>query len=186
MNNSIESKKYPNLVFISLPRRRNLYNLNNQDFSEDGSLFYSECLQFGKNVGQFLNEYNKKFIFIISGDLAHKHLYPPVISENLHEIKIDNADLLDLSIAEWISDPIKNETILKKSLDFQKKFLSCGYFGFVILQGLLYEFEEIFKEIKGEVLCNCHPTYFGMMVAKLILSNFEDFVVVKEYKNKIY
>ena len=140
----------------------------------------------GKNIGQFLNEYNKKYILIISGDLSHKHLYPPVISKNLQEIKIENADLLDLSISDWISDPIKNEEILKKSLDFQKKFLSCGYFCFVILQGILNEFEEIFKEIKGEVLCNCHPTYYGMMVAKLILSNFEDFVVVKEFKNKIY
>lgn len=317
INNSLTPKKFPKIVVITLPQRRlidndnySLINANsNTNFkkiyyenkSEDAIDFIKECHKLGRNIGEFINENNKKVIFIVSGDLAHKHVYPKQKKDaekaesvginfisicndhenknindknnfnltsnndnnlyneisikndynllndlntcnlnssqieerknnskiNLHakgsnqellnvnnvpnsnssnrpnslnkmnskiifehfknelkKIDEDDADLLDLSIKKWILSPIVNEQILLNALEFQKKFLSCGYFGFIMLLGFIKEFSEMFEEIEGEVLCCLHPTYYGMMVAKLKLKPFSDFVVVKNVTKK--
>ena len=342
-NNSLEQKPFPKLVVIALPRKRNLNDFNcgagincdvgsnnnksSQGFVKqfffgsakaDGVEFLKECHKFGRHLGEFFNENKRKFVLLVSGDLAHKHVYPPQqlssennenviknnysknnfnninnnnckknaadkfgkefitgktdgyysdnknnfvgnklnrkyntnnniddnslidlkkspsnkisdlinvkinnnndinnnnfdsnlennnqinkeeneeeqkentissslsIRKNFERLKLlgeDDADLLDLSIKEWILNPIINEQILINALDYQKKFLSCGYFGFIVLLGFIKEFSDIFEEIKGEVLACYHPTYYGMMVAKLNLKEFSDYVLIKK------
>jgi len=287
-NNSVEPKAFPKLVIISMPRKRNLMisccekgkvalgnesnivnNLNSKQITygsenKDGIEFIKECHKFGKNFGEFCSEYKKKFVIVVSGDLAHKHIYPSPSETNIDDkmtflnlitkndfnnninnyhiqkkfnlnnlnkiisyekmdqienintypkntntenentqfnqksenynqnvnsldksskkiklINQDNAELLDFAIKEWFSNPIVNEQLLISALEYQKKFLSCGYFGYVIMLGFIKEFSDIFEVIKGEVLSYCHPTYYGMMVAKLILKEFSDYVLIK-------
>ncbi len=89
-NNSIEAKTFPKLIILSLPRKRNLINfdsdkkkiINNNDFkhlsyNENNYEvdFLKECHKFGRSMGEFCNENIKNFIMIVSGDLAHKHVF---------------------------------------------------------------------------------------------------------------
>jgi len=102
------------------------------------------------------------------------------LKERIKILNEDDAYLLDLSIKEWFLNPILNEKIIINALEYQKKFLSCGYFGFIILLGFIKEFQDIFEDIKGEILSYSHPTYYGMMVAKLNLKEFSDYVLIKK------
>lgn len=163
------SNENSNLINIKYNKNNNKVNNINNNFNNN-----SNNNQIKKQENEIADKKQQKESTIQSSSSTTKTL------ESLKLLGEDDADLLDLSIKEWILNPIINEQILIKALDYQKKFLSCGYFGFVVLLGFIKEFSDIFEEIKGEVLACCHPTYYGMMVAKLNLKEFSDYVLIKK------
>jgi len=148
-NYSIKPIALPKFVFLSLPRIR----------LTEPELLVNDCLKLGKEIFEYFNLLDKKVIVITSADLAHTH-----DKSRLNTVE-DEADLFDKSIELWATNPNENENVLLECSKIVTKYKSCGYLGIVILQGVLRQLKDI-KEIKSEVLCNEHPTYFGMMVAK--------------------
>jgi aromatic ring-opening dioxygenase LigB subunit len=51
-----------------------------------------------------------------------------------------------------------------------KYFASCGYTGFLMLLRIIREISKNVEIEESKVLCNEHPTYYGMMVVKMNFS----------------
>jgi aromatic ring-opening dioxygenase LigB subunit len=147
-NYTMVAEVLPKFIIISIPRKR----LTNPESMID------ESLLLGREIHNYFSKSNKKVVTITSADLAHTH------TVNIENINLtDEADLFDKSIELWARNPLENENILLNASKIVTKYLSCGYIGFVILQGIL---KEIKTKIIQNVLINTHPTYYGMMVAK--------------------
>ena len=153
------NKKMPNFIIISIPMKR-LVEIEDM---------MGECLLLGDIIAEYFQENKKKIIILISGDLAHTHSVPKdclLKSPQNYPVK-DDAEIFDKAIETWAKDPLNNESTLIDCGKLVKEYLSCGYSGFLILQGLLRNIEKNSKiKITSDVLCNFHPTYYGMMVAK--------------------
>ena len=149
-------EKFPKCMIMSMPRKR----------LEEAELMINECLDLGNDICQFFINSNKKIVIVISGDLSHTHKSSSKFDFPLNlPVNID-ADLYDKAIEKWANDPLKNEHCLIDMGKFIKIYLSCGFTGFLILQGILQQLNSRSFVIKGSVLCNYHPTYYGMMAAR--------------------
>jgi aromatic ring-opening dioxygenase LigB subunit len=156
-NNTMNPEPFPKCVILSVPRKR----------LTEPECMVTECLDLGKELGKYFSNSNKRVVVVVSGDMAHTHITNKTndFSNMSVDLSQDEADIFDQAIGTWAGDPINNEKTLIDSSRIVTKYLSCGYTGFVILQGLLKEISSRGSQIKGNVLCNCHPTYYGMMVA---------------------
>ena len=157
-----EANELPKSIILSLPRRR---------LTEPDKMI-PECLELGKGMTEFLLNLNKRTVLVFSGDLAHTHKIIKgsfMADTQIYPIKED-ASQFDEAIEEWAKNPLEKEETLLKCGSVCSEFLSCGYTGFVVLQGMLKELntKANFK-IESKVLCNYHPTYYGMMVAAFSL-----------------
>ena len=145
-NNTISPLKFPQCIIMSIPRKR----------VEEAQKMIDESLEIGKDISKYFSESKKNIVVIVSGDLAHTHSVVNKFSD-------DQADLFDKLIEKWANDPLKNENNLIDCAKLVNKYLSCGFIGFLILHGIFVELSKSLY-IQGNVLCNYHPTYYGMMV----------------------
>jgi aromatic ring-opening dioxygenase LigB subunit len=159
---------FPKVIIMSIPRKR----------VTEAEQMVSECFDIGSDICEYLTKSfpNKKIVYIVSGDMAHTHIVNPEkmlsLDKDTTNKYSDEADIFDKAIEKWASDPIANEKSLFECSKIVNKYLSCGYTGFVILQGFISRIKILQNEILGEVLCNLHPSYYGMMVAKFKISKF--------------
>jgi hypothetical protein len=65
---------------------------------------------------------------------------------------------------------LKNEQMLLDIGKRAKYFASCGYTGFLMLLRIIREISKNVEIEESKVLCNEHPTYYGMMVVKMNFS----------------
>jgi len=125
-----------------------------------------ENLEFGKSIRKFIDSIPQKVAFVVSGDLAHTHS----VSQNFHERYLSNSHVseeakpYDSAIEKWLGT-LNSEVLIKEAASLVPKALSCGFDGFVILQGILGLDNETPKKYSTKVLVNCAPTYYGMLVA---------------------
>ena len=130
-NNSLEQKQFPKLVVMALPRKRNLIgnscggasnsvsainsgSSKGSGFAKfffgngnsDGIEFVKECHKFGRHLGEFFNENKKNFVLVVSGDLAHKHVYPP---QAIRENNIKNYNNFCNSNSNYFNNNINNK-----------------------------------------------------------------------------
>jgi aromatic ring-opening dioxygenase LigB subunit len=89
-----------------------------------------ELLQLGTNIHDILENSNETVAVIISGDLAHTHLpNGPYGYSNASEP-------FDEACGKWAST-LDGTYIINDAAMYVDKALSCGYTGFVMLQGML-------------------------------------------------
>ena len=130
-------------VFLSQPQKR-------YDPSQN---FVTEATEFGKQIGYFIEEHEKRVVVLISADLAHTHQ-----KEGPYGF-YENAEMVDQLLEDWMLSP-DSSSIPPDSFDYVKKALCCGYTGFMLLQGILAN-----KGYNARILTRKTPTYYGMMVA---------------------
>ena len=144
-------KKSPSLskpfdvVILSQPSRR---------YTEDVKMI-PELLQLGKHLYSYLESTPQKVAIVISGDLAHTH------SKDGPYGYSPEAEPFDLACGHWLGS-LSSSALLVDAAGIVDKALSCGFTGFVMLQGLLEE--AGLDKWTSELLANYHPSYYGMMV----------------------
>jgi len=131
-----------------------------------------ENLEFGKSIRKFIDSIPQRVAFVVSGDLAHTHS----VSQNYHErylstfLVSEEAKPYDLAIEKWL-ETLNSEVLLKEAASLVPKALSCGFDGFVILQGILGLCNETPRKYSTKVFANCAPTYYGMLAAVISLKS---------------
>jgi len=161
-NNTMIPEDFPKCIIMSMPRKR----------LDQSDTMIEECIEIGNSISELYLNSNLKVVIVVSGDLAHTHNVPTIkMFNNAIPNEGDNADCYDKSIENWAYDPINNEKCLYEAGKVVKTYLSCGYVGICILHGILTHLKKNSREIKGNVLCNLHPTYYGMMVARFVINN---------------
>ena len=160
-NKSMIPDYFPKCVIMSIPRKR----------LDQADIMIEECIYIGNHISELYLNSILKVVIVVSGDLAHTHkVSKSNLIYNAIPEEIDNADCYDKAIENWANDPIKNEKSLYDAGKIVKTYLSCGYVGICILHGILSSLNKNSREIKGNVLCNLHPTYYGMMVARFVIN----------------
>eukprot|EP00118_Oscarella_pearsei_P003893 m.16192 g.16192 ORF g.16192 m.16192 type:complete len:338 (+) comp26774_c0_seq2:831-1844(+) len=157
--------KTTDVVILSQPSRR--YNHSVE--------MIGELVKLGEDMYSYLSSQPERIAIIISGDLAHTHLksgpygYSP------------SAEPFDEACGLW-ADTLNGDYLTKVAAEYVDKALSCGYTGFVMLQGLLssgYEaslqvhfLQVVLSLCRGTwapiLYANYHPSYYGMMVASFL------------------
>lgn len=138
-----------------------------------GAQMVPELLQVGADIAQFFEQIPEKVVVIISSDLAHTHSADGPYGYS------EAAQPFDDAIGQWISDIDANaNSLLVTARDLSSKALSCGFTGLVMLHGMLKQVAIIGHRTKADVpfdkmwnstlLCNFHPTYFGMAVGQFL------------------
>ncbi|ORY53051.1 hypothetical protein BCR33DRAFT_779410 [Rhizoclosmatium globosum] len=129
----------------------------------------STNLEFGASLFAFLEAQDERFSVVVSGDLSHGHattvndpLYLPDPRWNM-PVCDTIAKEFDSTIAEWVTSGNRN-LLIEKSAGIVKEAMSCGFDGFLWLQGGIDSLKEKWT-FRGQVLENLSPSYFGMMVA---------------------
>ena len=128
-----------------------------------------ESIEMGNDISQYFSTLNKNIVVVVSGDLAHTHKVVTKLNLSCLYNLTDEADVFDKAIEKWASDPFTNEKSLIDSGKIVKTYLSCGFIGFLILHGVFLGIRKSF-DVKGNVLCNHHPTYYGMMAARFVIT----------------
>lgn len=143
----------------------------------------------GNVLYNFAEHLSERVLFVISGDLAHKHqtdctqevYLPDPTSTVLRTPDEEHASKFDDLIGKWVTQG-NNEMLkdyswesscvkyLHEATEIHPKALSCGLGGFYVLHGFLEELSKS-KKCKSKLYENCFPTYFGMLVA---LFTFEE------------
>jgi len=137
------NRKLPSVTILSQPTRR----------YTEASQMATELRRLGKNIYRYLEKIERRVVVIISGDLAHTH------QEDGPYGYSDNAEKFDQIFVKWAEgDP----DAFYSMISLTNTALSCGFTGFVMLQGMLDEWGEVNRE----VLSISHPTYYGMAVVK--------------------
>ena len=141
---SAQTKPF-HVVVISQPSRR---------YTDDVKMI-PELLQLGKHMYELLESVPQRVAVVISGDLAHTH------SKDGPYGYSPTAEPFDLACGRWV-EFMSSSSLLVDAAGIVDKALSCGFTGFVMLQGL-------FEESSGgswtsELLVNHHPSYYGMLV----------------------
>ena len=139
--------------------------------------------EIGKVIFDFADNLNERVVFLISGDLSHKHqtdctdeIYlPDPTATVLRTSDEENASKFDDLIGKWITQGKDKKMLeyvwhktcaafLDEATEIQEKALSCGLGGFHVLQGFLEELMK-FSTSKSKLYEKCSPTYYGMLVA---------------------
>ncbi|KAJ3024437.1 UNVERIFIED_CONTAM: hypothetical protein HDU68_008169 [Siphonaria sp. JEL0065] len=128
----------------------------------------STNLKLGSALFKFLHSFQtERFAVVVSGDLSHAHSTteqdPIYLPDPRWNMPTDDAiaSQFDQLIADWVTGGDRN-TLLKNSAEIKAKAMSCGFDGFVWLQGGFESLRTV--RFKGRVLTNTSPTYFGMLV----------------------
>eukprot|EP01084_Bolivina_argentea_P181671 313732_1 len=156
----------PQFIIFSMPLRRYNYSV----------IMKQELLDKGYDIWNILNNESitgKINIFIIiSADLSHTH--------NANIMPYGNctcAEPYDIAIGNWINSMNRDYLLNKASYEQSVGAMSCGYTGFVLLQGMfdasIYPNKNIHNIWKSQLLANYHPTYYGMAVGNFThINNF--------------
>lgn len=157
---------------------------------------FAEITKVGQSIARFLSSLEQRVLYIASGDLAHTHetdctlpLYLPDPRWNMPKSEV--ALTFDLCFEHWVkctplatgdvTGPTKTkekhsnkwdgtiaEHWLSKATDLRSVALSCGIYGFGVLQGILSAEVEKKASFSAHLLCRLAPTYYGMAVAAFI------------------
>ena len=73
-----------------------------------------------------------------------------------------SAQPFDNEVEKWATT-LEKKFLVENAGSMLYSALACGFTGFVFLDSLM---RSLKVQITSEVLCNLHPTYYGMMVAK--------------------
>ena len=115
-----------------------------------------ELEKFGQDLGSYLHNLPLKVFILISGDMAHT--YQEDGPYGIHP----SAQPFDNEVEKW-ANTLEKKYLVENAGSMLYSALACGFTGFVFLDSLM---RSLKVNIKSEVLCNLHPTYYGMMVAK--------------------
>ncbi|GFN89552.1 protein ca_c1420-like [Plakobranchus ocellatus] len=133
-------------VIVSHPSRR---------YTQDVQMI-PELRTLGASLYTVLENYPKTVVVIVSGDLAHTHQASGPYGYS------NTSEPFDEACGSWVAT-LDAEFQLVKAASIVDKALSCGFTGFVALQGLMEA--GGLHTWKSRVLVNHHPSYYGMMVA---------------------
>ena len=143
-------KDFPfDVVILSQPSRR---------YTDDVKMI-PELLSLGTKLYHILETSSLNIAVVISGDLAHTHSkdgpygYSPA------------ADPFDAACGQWVAKQSK-EALISDASKLVDKALSCGYTGFVMLQGMMEE--GGLESWTSKLYANYHPTYYGMMAGSFV------------------
>lgn len=152
---SLHASEY---VFLSHPLRR--YN--------DSVAMIPELLALGRELVRVFDDgelASQRVLFLVSADLAHTHLsngpygYCPC------------AESFDQYCGKWVRTLNASYLIDGAAAEQSNGALSCGFVGFVTLQGMMDADQSKSSNSSAlwtsELRANYHPTYYGMMVANL-------------------
>lgn len=136
-------------VFLSHPSHR----------YTDDVIMIPELYKLGSNLRYFVDSLNKSVAIVISADLAHTHLKSGPYGFSTA------AEPFDKACGKWVTSQ-DSKVLLVEAAGYVDKALSCGYTGFVMLDGMLKSGTSI--KWKSHLYVNEHPSYYGMMVASFI------------------
>jgi aromatic ring-opening dioxygenase LigB subunit len=117
-----------------------------------------ELQALGSDIVSYLHTLAEKVFVLISGDMAHTYQTDGPGPYGIHP----SAQPFDDAVEQWAKSLNRN-FLLKEAGSMLNTALACGFTGFVFLDSLM---SSLKKNIKSQVFCNLHPTYYGMMVAK--------------------
>ncbi len=115
-----------------------------------------ELEKLGEDIGAYFQEVPEKVFILISADMAHT--YQKDGPYGIHP----SAQPFDDEVEKW-AKTLEKKYLVEKAGPMLYTALACGYTGFVFVDELMRSLQV---KVKPEVLCNEHPTYYGMMVAK--------------------
>ncbi len=120
----------------------------------------SELEKLGQDAGSFFNSINERVFILISADMAHT--YQEDGPYGIHP----SAQPFDDEVEKW-AKTLNRKYLIEGAGPMLYTALACGYTGFVLVDALM---RSLKIKVKSEVLCNLHPTYYGMMVVKFAFS----------------
>ncbi|XP_065830095.1 protein CA_C1420-like [Oscarella lobularis] len=142
--------KTTKVVVLSQPSRRYNHSIE----------MIGELTKLGQDMHVYLSSIRERIAIIVSGDLAHTHLKSGPYGYS------SAAEPFDKACGYWASTLI-GSYLIDDAARYANKALSCGYTGFVMLQGIL----SSGGTWKPRLLANYHPSYYGMMVASFLPDN---------------
>ena len=158
-------------IFFSVSNRRKV----------TGDQMVNEMIKIGKLTHEFLSNLPlSRIAVVISADLAHTHKITHGQKMGTEPYGVtEESQPFDDFIQAWASNPLEEANIVFLRDNASKilmKALSCGYLGIVLLSEFLISQAKSLNvgkstEFTSEVLINCHPTYFGMMIARFYQLN---------------
>ena len=138
------------VLLLSMPFRR----------YTDSMLMIPELLDLGQALHNELDALPIRTVVIISGDLAHTHDKDGPYGYS------SAAGPFDAAIIQWEGQG-NRDALLTAAAGYVQEALSCGFPGFVMLQGML--------DARGgpevwtpQLLAAHHPSYYGMSVAAFL------------------
>lgn len=120
-----------------------------------------ELEKLGEDIGTYFQGLPERVFILISADMAHT--YQEDGPYGIHP----SAQPFDHFVEQW-AKTLEKKYLVEKAGPMLYTALACGYTGFVFVDELMRSLQV---KVKPEVLCNEHPTYYGMMVAKFEFMN---------------
>eukprot|EP01083_Nonionella_stella_P311548 1111259_1 len=164
----------PEFVIFSMPSRRYNHSVEMKQ----------ELLDKGYDIWNILNDEDVTgsldIFVIISADLAHTHTANIMPYGNC-----SCAEPYDVAIGDWISTMNGQYLLDKASHEQSIGAMSCGYTGFVLLQGMfkgsvenhgILKHKDIHDVWRSILLANYHPSYYGMAVGNFTRINIKKYV----------
>lgn len=139
------------------PRSHIVFSHPLRRYSEAPSMV-EELLSLGQKIFDFLEKLPLKVAVLISADLSHTHRQDGPYGFS------NSSSYFDSVIGDWASDPCHNLESLITASRFQTEARSCGFTGFVLVQGMMCGHTS--AKWTASVLANNNATYYGMMVAQ--------------------
>ena len=143
----------PDVLVLSIPTARYNHSVG----------MIPDLLRLGGRLRDAFESTTASVYWIVSADLAHTHS-----AEGPYGYS-EAAQVLDDAIDKWVqaTDPnLRKMHLVEEAALVQDRGMSCGFTGLVLLQGAFDRDEELGFSWQGDLRANCHPTYYGMMVAK--------------------
>ena len=133
--------------------------------------FIEDMLYSGRSLWSILNDESitghRKVMILISADLAHTHYD----ARNMPYGYCECAQIYDDAITKWVETMDRDYLLQTARLMQSEGAKSCGFGGFVLLQGMFDSAEEYpSSEWISSLLANEHPSYYGMAVANFTRS----------------
>ena len=149
-----------------------------------GVIMIPELLQLGHEIRQWMDSTQLSYGVLVSGDLSHRHT-----ADGPYGVDPVASRQFDAAVGAWaahrVCDPASSAALLETAAAWQSRGLSCGFTGFVLLQGILCGDDSHVRvdrssgtttagsqpqppsttSWRSQVLVNRNVTYFGMMVA---------------------
>jgi len=147
------SLKASKVVILSVPSKRHDHAVS----------MIPELLSLGKALGEFLHEQQQRCVLVVSGDLAHTHAHT-IRNQPTPYTPSDTAAAFDKAIQLW-AEFLDARILTEDAASLLGTARSCGFTGFVALQGVVDYLRSQGEKIMGSILAREAPTYYGMMVA---------------------
>ena len=156
--NEVNDRDLPSFIILSFPKIRH------RTFIED--LLYS-----GSSLWNILDDESitgeRNIMILISADLAHTHYD----ERNMPYGYCECAQKYDDAISEWIELMDRDSLLQSARLMQLEGAKSCGFGGFVLLQGMFDSSVEVADaDWTSILLVSEHPSYYGMAVANFTRS----------------